>query len=192
MKRILMTALAMSLMAGTAMAASVPVTKVNSGDMKVQAEYSFAQKASNRPHSSGNDGFGVSMQAGLSDKWAAQYGYSKVNLSNSNLKDHQLAAVYKVHDNVNLYGAGTYVDTLGHHDFGYQAGVIGHMDVTDRLNGYAKLGFGDDIKQSMQLGGSYALVPNVDLNVYYQYDKYDVNSNKTNVKGLHAGVGYSF
>ena len=42
------------------------------------------------------------------------------------------------------------------------------------------------------MGASYGLRPDIDLNVYYQYDQYNMNQNKTDVKGLHAGVGYSF
>ena len=124
-------------------------------------------------------------------KVAAEYSLSKKTAQDT--KDHQLAGAYAVHPNVNVYGAGTYVD-MGpkQSGFGYQAGVIGHTQLADKIEGFAKIGFGNDIKGTYQLGASYGLRPDVDLNVYYQYDKYSMNQNKTDVKGLHAGVGYSF
>ena len=45
---------------------------------------------------------------------------------------------------------------------------------------------------AVQVGASYGLRPDIDLNVYYQYDQYKMNETKNDVKGLHAGVGYSF
>ena len=59
-----------------------------------------------------NDGFGVSLQHDLSDKTAVQYSYDKVKCKKmGDIKDHQLALVYKVHPNVNVYGAGTAIRT---------------------------------------------------------------------------------
>lgn len=102
-----------------------------------------------------------------------------------------MAYVYKVHPNVNVYGAGTAIRT---HDteLGIQAGVIGHMPLTDKINGFAKAGWGNDIKHSYQVGAQYELKPNIDLNVYYGIDKYSVDNNDKTTKGLHAGVGYTF
>ena len=70
--------------------------------------------------------------------------------------------------------------------------VIGHVPLTDKVNGFAKAGWGNDIKQSYQVGAQYEVKPNIDLNVYYGYDKYSVNDNDKTSKGLHAGVGYTF
>ena len=67
-----------------------------------------------------------------------------------------------------------------------------HVPLTDKVNGFAKAGWGNDIKQTYQVGAQYEVRPDVDLNVYYGYDKYSVNSNDKTAKGLHAGVGYSF
>ena len=77
-------------------------------------------------------------------------------------------------------------------ELGVQAGVIGHVPLTDKVNGFAKAGWGNDIKQSYQVGAQYEVKPNIDLNVYYGYDKYSVNDNDKTSKGLHAGVGYTF
>ena len=167
MKKLVLLSLAATVVAGSAFAASVPVTKMSDNSTKIQADYAFNQRVSN----SG--------------------GISKVNAKNGDVKDHQLAYVYKVHPNVNVYGAGTAIRT---HDteLGIQAGVIGHMPLTDKINGFAKAGWGNDIKHSYQVGAQYELKPNIDLNVYYGIDKYSVDNNDKTTKGLHAGVGYTF
>lgn len=86
-----------------------------------------------------------------------------------------------MHPNVNVYGAGTAIRT-NDTELGFQAGVIGHVPLTEKVNGFAKAGWGNDIKQTYQVGAQYEVRPDVDLNVYYGYDKYSVNSNDKNCK----------
>ena len=148
--------------------------------LAVVAGCSSTNKASNEKV------FRVGMECGY-----APFNWTQTNADNGDIKDHQLTYVYKVHNNVNIYGAGTYIKS-GDSEFGYQGGVIGHTDLTDRIKGYAKAGFGNDIKQSYQVGAAYALKPDIDLNVYYGYDKYSIDNNDKTAKGIHAGVGYSF
>ena len=181
MKKLVLLSLAATVITGSAFAASVPVTKISDNSTKVQADYAFNQRVSNSGGTN-NDGFGVSLEHDLSNKSALQYSFNKVNAKNGDIK---------VHPNINLYGAGTAIRT---HDtnLGVQAGVIGHVPLTDKVNGYAKAGWGNDIKQSYQVGAQYEVKPNIDLNVYYGYDKYSVNDNDKTSKGLHAGVGYTF
>lgn len=188
MKKLVLMALA-STFAATALTAA-PVTNIEQGQSKIQAEYAFSQSVTNGGGSN-NDGFGVSLEHDLTDKLALQYGYEKVNAKNGDVKDHQLALVYAVHNNVNVYGAGTYIRE-DDNKLGFQGGIIGHTQLTDKIEGYAKAGFGNDIKQSYQIGAAYALQPDVALNVYYGYDKYSVDDNDRTKKGLHAGVGFSF
>ncbi len=189
MKKLILMTLTSTVMTTVAFAAAVPVTDISAGNSKIQGEYAFDQHVSGSNGT--DDGFGVSLEHDLSDKTALQYSYAKVNADNGDIKDHQLALVYKVHDNVNLYGAGTYTRTHDG-DFGVQVGVIGQVPLTDRINGYAKAGFGNDVKQSYQVGAAYALKSGIDLNVYYGYDKYSIEDNDKTAKGLHAGLGYSF
>lgn len=190
-KKLFVATLAATMLTGAAFAAAVPVTDINEGQSKIGVEYSFNQSVTDE--SGHADGFGANLQTALSDKLALQYAYSKVNLDDqSDLKDHQLSAIYEIHPNVNVYGAGTYIKADGDHETGMQAGVIGHVPLTDKINGYAKVGFGNDIKNTYQIGAAYALNDDLDLNVYYQYDKYSVDGDRGTVKGLHAGVGYNF
>ena len=191
MKKILVVTAVLAAFTGSAFAAAVPVTNIYPGETKIQAEYSITNKTAN--DSKRRNGFGVSVEQGLSNTTAAQYSFNKVRRTGANINDHQLAGAYAVHPNVNVYGAGTYVDMGDKHSgFGYQAGVIGHTQLSDKVEGYAKAGFGNDIKHTFQVGASYGLRPDIDLNVYYQYDQYKMNETKNDVKGLHAGVGYSF
>ena len=191
MKKIVVATAVLAAFSASAFAAAVPVTNINAGETKVAVEYSLSKKTAQ--DTKRKDGFGVSAQQGLSDNLAAQYSFNKVHRTGTDIKDHQLAGAYAVHPNIHVYGAGTYVD-LGpkQNGFGYQAGVIGHTQLADKVEGFAKVGFGNDIKGTYQVGASYGLRPDIDLNVYYQYDQYNMNQNKTDVKGLHAGVGYSF
>ena len=190
MNKLVLLTVAASIMTSSAFAAAVPVTKISDGSTKIQADYAFAQRVS-KGGGTNNDGYGVSLEHDFSDKTAVQYSYDKINAKNGDIKDHQLALVYKLHPNVNVYGAGTAIRTHDT-DLGYQAGVIGHVPLTDKINGFAKAGFGNYIKQTYQVGAQYEVKPNVDLNVYYGYDKFSVDSNDKTSKGLHAGVGYTF
>ena len=189
MKKVVLAGIVTVFAASTAFASSVPVTDIQEGNSKVSAEYSFAQRVSG--NGSDNDGFGVSIETGLTDRWAVQYGYHKTNLRGHDLNDHQAAAVYRINDNFNAYGALTLVDA-GDDNWGLQAGVIGHMPLTDRIEGFAKFGIGDDIEQSYQLGAKYNLTESWDLNAYYAYDKYDIGGTKESDKGFHVGAGYKF
>ena len=169
MKKLVLLSLAATVITGSAFAASVPVTKISDNSTKIQADYAFNQRVSNSGGTN-NDGFGVSLEHDLSNKSALQYSYNKVNAKNGDIK------AIRTHDT----------------ELGVQAGVIGHVPLTDKVNGFAKAGWGNDIKQSYQVGAQYEVKPNIDLNVYYGYDKYSVNDNDKTSKGLHAGVGYTF
>lgn len=190
MKKTFVLALAIASMATTAaFAASVPVTDIQQGKSTVAGEYSFGQKVTDNGTA---DGYGVSLSTGLSDKLALQYSYHKTNLDKtSDIKDQQIAAVYRVHPNFNVYGAATYVD-MHDHQWGAQFGVIGHTQLTDRVKGFAKVGFGNDVKASYQVGAAYELAPALDLNAYYGYDRYSIDDEKRTDKGFHVGLGYSF
>lgn len=190
MKKIVLSALVATMLGTVAFAQSVPVTDIAEGQSRINAEYSFAQDV--KGDHGHDDGFGASIQTGLSDKLAAQYSYSKVNADNiGDVKNHEANLVYKLSNNVNVYGGATMIDSNSN-NYGVQAGLIGHVPLTDRVKGYAKVGVGDDVKNTYQVGATYALANNWDLNAYYGYEKFDSSDKDTTVKGLHAGVGYSF
>ena len=109
MKKIVVATAVLAAFSASAFAAAVPVTNINAGETKVAVEYSLSKKTAQ--DTKRKDGFGVSAQQGLSDNLAAQYSFNKVHRTGTDIKDHQLALVYKVHPNVNLYGAGTAIRT---------------------------------------------------------------------------------
>lgn len=189
--KFLVTTLAAMMVTGAAFAASVPMTQIEEGQSKIGVDYSFSQNVTGE--SGHADGYGINLQTALTDKWGLQYSYSRVNLDDrSDVKDHQLNAVYNIHPNFNVYAGGTYVRAAGDHETGLQVGVIGYMPLTDRIQGFAKVGFGNDLKNTYQVGETYALTNEWDVSLYYQYDKYDVDNDTMSVKGFHAGLGYNF
>lgn len=189
--KFLVTTLAAMMVTGAAFAASVPVTQIEEGQSKIGVEYSFSQNVTGE--SGHADGYGINLQTGLTDKWGLQYSYNRVNLDDrSDVKDHQLNAIYNIHPNFNLYAGATYMRAAGDHETGLQAGVIGYMPLADRVQGFAKIGFGNDLKNTYQVGATYALTNEWDVSLYYQYDKYDVDDATMSVKGFHAGLGYNF
>lgn len=190
MKRTLIATVAALMVSGAALAASVPVTDIHEGQSRVGAEYSFAQSATGE--SGHSDGFGVSLSTGLSDKLALQYAYGDNNLDRGDIKDHRVDAIYNIAPNFNLYGGATFVKAPGDSETGFQAGVIGYMPLTEKIQGFAKVGFGSDIQQTYQVGAKYDFGNDIDLNLYYQYDKYSLDKGDGNIKGFHAGLGYSF
>ncbi len=171
-----------------ALANSVPVTDFSAGSAKANLGYSFNRDVGGL---SDQDGLGISLELGLQDRLAGQFAYHKINLPGKDLEDHQLNAVYKYNENFNLYGGLTYIDA-GDDKLGFQAGVIGHKQFGDKVTGFAKAGLGNDLEFSFQVGGKYALRDNVDLNLYYEQNNYDLNGADFKDKGLHVGVGYSF
>ena len=109
MKKIVVATAVLAAFSASAFAATVPVTNINAGETKVAVEYSLSKKTAQ--DTKRKDGFGVSAQQGVSDNLAAQYSFNKVHRTGTDIKDHQLALVYKVHPNVNVYGAGTAIRT---------------------------------------------------------------------------------
>lgn len=189
MRKILVLTGVLATLSAVAMASATPVTTFSADTAKVSAEYSFSQNVTG--FGGGQDGFGASLEKGLTDRWAVQYSYHKTSLPGSDLDNQQLNAIYKHNDNINLFGGVTYVDVASNY-FGYQIGAIGHKPLTDNIDGFAKVSLGNDLKYSMQVGSSYALQDNLDLNLYYEYNRYDVGRYDGKDRGLHVGLGYSF
>lgn len=186
-KYLLTTALALSVDA--TVFAAAPVTTIDAGSAKASVDANFLTHMTG---ASGNhSGYGAALEVGLTDRLGAQYDFNKYNVDGPDLKVHQVGAVYELNDTFNAYGALTYVRS-GDSATGYQVGVIGHRPLADKVQGFAKVGLGDDIKHSFQAGATYAYSDNIDFNLYYQYDKFDYKNRSGSVKGLHAGVGYKF
>lgn len=81
MKKVLLATLALSLVSGSALASSTPVTDIESGKSSVELNYSFNNKLKSEGFDdsiSSKNKFGFSLGTSLSDKWAVQYSYNKI------------------------------------------------------------------------------------------------------------------
>lgn len=183
-----MIAATVAVFAGSAVAlAAPPVTDFYQGSAKVSAEYIFNQGISGVPgHSSGYE---AALEAGLTDNFAVQYAYTSFK-RNPSVSTNEITGIYRVSDYFNAYGS-----MLNYHapatdaKWSYQMGVVGHTTLSERVDGFAKVGFGNKLKSTVQIGASYAIRPNVDFNLYYQRDNVEGG---VNMNGFHAGVGFSF
>lgn len=81
MKKVLLATLALSLVSGSALASSTPVTDIESGKSSVELNYSFNGKAKQDGIDSLNtkNNFGFSLGTALSDKLALQYSYEQLH-----------------------------------------------------------------------------------------------------------------
>lgn len=141
--------------------------------------------------------------AGLGNNWALQFRYadhkSDVFAGNDyNLKAQEYNALYRVNPNFSLFaGLVNARVERGHYDDsqkGFQVGLLGQMDFTDQLNGWASVAAGDTSK-AYEIGLGYGLTETVDLNLFYRYAKYDEFDGAVDdvtAKGLNAGVTVRF
>jgi opacity protein-like surface antigen len=163
--------------------------------------------------------FGIT--AGLGNKWAIQYKQvspkskdQTVDLLGTSLVYHEkldskeVNALYRLDKNISaLVGIGqvkgNYYDNTSSNDNTdkkniLQVGFVGSVPVADKTNAYATAIFGKDLT-SWTLGLSYALDQNIDMNLFYGYNKYEniswqntAGQSDFTVKGVGYGVTYKF
>ena len=141
--------------------------------------------------------------AGLGSNWALQFRYADNKSdafrgNNYNLKAQEYNALYRVNPNFSIFAGlvnarverGNYDDSQK----GFQVGLLGQMDFTDRFNGWASVAAGDT-SNAYEIGLGYGLTEMVDLNLFYRYAKYDDfdgSVDDVTTKGLNAGVTVRF
>jgi predicted porin len=163
--------------------------------------------------------FGIT--AGLGNKWAIQYKQvspkskdQTVDLLGTSLVYHEkltikeVNALYRLDKNISaLVGIGqikgNYYDNTSTNDNTdkkniLQVGFVGSVPVADKTNAYAAATFGKNLT-SWMLGLSYALDQNIDMNLFYGYNKYEnlswqntAGQSDFTVKGVGYGVTYKF
>lgn len=188
MKKILATtAITSLLVVGTAMAASVPVTDVSHTMAKVNFDRGFHNSV--KGFEGHHNGYSASLQAGINHNWALQYGYTRYK-SDDSVSTNELAAIYRVNGLVNVYTSVMNLHMPSEDaKWGYQVGAIGHMPVFPGFEGFAKVGVGNKFKNTVQVGISHNILPNLDIHAYYQHDKLE---NHRNIRGYNIGVGLAF
>lgn len=188
MKKLLVaTAVASMAVMGTAMAASVPVTDVSHTMAKVNFDRGFHNSV--KGFEGHHNGYSASLQAGISRDWALQYGYTRYK-SDDSVSTNELTAVYRVNGLVNVYTSVMNLHMPSEDaKWGYQVGAIGHMPVFPGFEGFARIGVGNKFKNTLQLGVSHKILPNLDIHAYYQHDKLE---DHVNIHGYNIGVGLAF
>lgn len=180
MKKTLVLAAAAVAMMGVTAYANTPVTTFSPDQAKVQFEMG-SYSGGDKSHQ-----YGAALEGGLTDKWAAQYGYTHFD-GLANL--HELNGVYRINDTYNAYVGITNLDgNADSSDWGYKVGAIGHIPLGNRLQGFAKLGFGNKVKHELEVGATYNLNSKIDLNL--SIDRHGFENGHAN--SLNFGVGYTF
>jgi opacity protein-like surface antigen len=138
---------------------------------------------------------------GIGHNFALQYRYMdsqmKPSGSEYNFRTQEYNIRYKLDKNVSVYagqlharaedvGSGSATRNL------IQAGVQYEAPVAKNMTGWASMGFGKDL-QHYEAGVGYALMDNLDLDVFYQYTQVkNIQSVDFTAKGLYAGLSFHF
>ena len=118
----------------------------------------------------------------------------KYEASNPQIDSERTKNNYRFTPYLSVYGGGSYVKTETYNNkksYGYQVGLKGQLPLTDRLQGFASVGVGDDIN-TYEIGVGYDITSDWDAHIKYRDSKVDVDNYDDNVKGWQVGMGYKF
>ena len=90
------------------------------------------------------------------------------------------------------YGGVTHLKGLNDSATGVEGGAIAYAPIFPGAGVYAKLGTGTNLRYSYQVGVSYKIIDNLELNGYYMSERYHFDDGDGTLKGLHVGLGYKF
>ncbi len=193
-KTVVLTAAFMAAMAVTAFAAPMGSTEL--GDVRVDLNYGFSQDVGPVDGDSGIVGGDVTV--GLGGNWAFQYENYTVGIDfpgADNAEEHHFRALYKLTPNVGVFAGVTHAniaDGDGNPDStGFQAGVVGQIDLTDDVFAWGSVGLGNDIN-TYELGVGYNVTPQLDVHVLYRESSHDYEYVDDDIKGWQVGLGYQF
>ena len=202
MKKLILGAVAMSLLASSVACAS-PLKSLEQGKAKIDASLSLSPslKGEYKGATSDLDGktryrfgatYGLGNHLGLDYVYAAHAGDY-----DSSVQSHQLNLLYQF--NPNIAGFAGYVHNRGkwggwdNSTNGYQIGVQGRMDLAERTSAWAKFGIGNTITH-YEIGLGYDLTSNLEANLTYNDTKYKDFDHDVDYKthGINLGVTYKF
>ena len=192
MKKIVLASVLAALVSVSAVSLAAPLKNPQQGDLKANVNYGFSQKEGNRDASSRFTGGDVMYS--LTDKWDIQYANNKTKSDIAKVNEHYVLGNYRFTPYLSVYGGGSYVKTETYNNkksYGYQVGLKGQLPLTDRLQGFASVGVGDDIN-TYEIGVGYDITSDWDAHIKYRDSKVDVDNYDDNVKGWQVGMGYKF
>jgi hypothetical protein len=154
-----------------------------------------------------NWSFGVT--TGLGDKFAIQYRQFNPEIKrlgpaseNITVDSKEANLLYRLNKNFAVftgyhwgkYSTKYFGSTYRTENNGVQYGLIASQQIADKTMLYGTAGFGSDYR-NYEVGLGYALNPNLEFNLVYRdmrSDKFGDASIDTRIKGLGAGLTYTF
>ena len=193
-KALFAAVMGITMCAGTGFAA--PATNYDAGAVTVEAGMSiapdmqingFSGDDKTRPYAGAT--------VGLGSDFALQYQYADNKASNVGMRMQEFNLNYKAGKNTYIYAGNLNVKgtsaASGISDNRVQVGVKYVAPAGDKTNWWVGGAVGDDLWRA-EIGGSYALAPNVDWDLSYQYTDVknvdDVADVKT--RGLYTGLTF--
>lgn len=199
MRKILAATVIASMMAaGSAFAASMPVLDVEQGQTQMNLEYMTGANINTDGQDAWQDnenGLAIAADYGINDDLALQVAHSRIQADGPDFKINEINGVYRVNENFNAFLGAMRASFDGEHETWMQLGAIGHMPLGEKVDGFAKLGFGtDDLRHVFQVGAKYQINDQFDAHAYYEHNKFNFfdDDMKSGQKGYYFGVGYKF
>lgn len=199
MRKILAATVVASMMvAGSALASSMPVLDIEQGQTQMNLEYMTGANINTDGNDAWKDnehGLAISAEYGINDSLAVQVAHSRIQADGPDFKFNEVNGVYRVNDNINAFLGALRASYDGDHDTWMQLGAIGHMPLGEKVEGFAKVGFGtDDLRHVFQVGAKYQINDQLDAHAFYEHNKFkfdgsDMNSGQ---KAYYFGLGYKF
>lgn len=193
-KKIVLASVLAALVSVSAVSFAAPIRNPQAGDFKANVNFGFDQEEGDR--SAESRFVGGDLTYVLNDKWDIQYinNYTKGDNGNK-INEHYVVGNYRLAPYLSIYGGGSYVDTdtwhSGKNSYGYQFGLRGQLPLTDRLQGFASVGVGDDVN-SYEIGVGYDITSSWDAHVKYRSASVDVDNYDDDVEGWQVGMGNKF
>lgn len=193
MKKIGLAIALTALVSASAVSLAAPIRNPEAGDLKANVNYGFHQKEGSRDADSRFTGGDVTYV--VTDNLDVQYvnNYTKGNGGNK-VNEHYLLGNYRLTPYISAYAGGSYVKTETYNNtksYGYQVGLKGQLPLTDRLQGFASVGVGDDVN-TYEIGLGYDLTSDWDAHIKYRDSSVDVDNYDDDVRGWQVGMGYKF
>ena len=192
MKKFILTA-TLAAFAITSAAWAAPIKNEQPGDLKANINYGFDQKEGHGDADSRFTGGDVTYV--LNDRWNIQYinNYTKGDDSDK-INENYLVGNYRLTEYLSAYAGASYVKTDTYNtkkSYGYQVGVRGQAPISERWQGFASIGVGDDVN-TYEIGVGYDITPEWDAHLKYRRSSVDVDNYDDDVRGWQVGMGYKF
>lgn len=193
MKKLVLAMAVTALACVSAVSFAAPIRNPEAGDLKANINYGFNQEEGGRDADSRFTGGDVTYV--VRDNLDVQYinNYTKGNNGNK-IDEHYLVGNYRLTPYVSAYAGGSYVKTETYNNtksYGYQFGLKGQLPLTERLQGFASVGVGDDVN-TYEIGLGYDLTSDWDAHIKYRDSNVDVDNYDDEVRGWQVGMGYKF